>query len=202
MYYDRITKTAEVTRNNAGLVECGDSHWSRYSFRGPNDRPAAATAWADVSDAGNVRSVQFTCPKHSGIIRGQRTKGSWSYRNAREFDLPVEKVAQDVEGAIAQMEATIKAEETARRIAREKADCDYARAGWEKARADYNAIPTSDELDRIQPTISDIDDDSFGRVYVHVQPRRMTPMAARFLAKRLLALADEAQAKTDAAVKP
>jgi len=202
MYYDRITKTASVARNAEGLVECADAHWSRYSYRGPMSRPAATVAFVDMSDGGTARGVVFLCKRHAGTMKAQRTKGSWGWRGVRDCADAVEKVAKDVEGYLAKAEAEFRAEEKARREAREKADTDYARAGWDKARRDYNAGPTSDELDRIQPTISDPKDDSFGRVFVHVQPRKMTPKAARFLAARLLKVADEAEAKTDAAVRP
>src|SRR5690349_5290128 len=101
VYFDRITKVEQVVLTASGVVQCGDNHYGSGYYRSNVVRPAATSAWFDTGYGSGY--LAFTCSRHTGTVKANVTKGSWSFRdvvNVADFGFSVEQAQTDPEGVI------------------------------------------------------------------------------------------------------
>lgn len=193
MYYDRVTKTEQVTRLASGEVQCGDNHRAPYSYR-DTIRPAAV---AVVYDTGYSPEgyLAFVCRRHLGTVRSNISKGSWSFRDAEVLDIPVAEAAADVEGTLKAIVARHKAEKAERERISAERDLAYRREGWDRYREQYLVDAKIKDFSLTSP-------DEFGRVNIVGNGMHVTPQQARAIIAALTPLIDKAEAIFFEQVKP
>jgi hypothetical protein len=197
-------------------TDCTSNHW-RY---GGDDRYSvnpAATAWVEEPQyPGSKGSVAFLCTKHTGLLRGLRSRSFRNYGHYRQAAGPLGK--KEVEynvhtpGTTATPPYTVEevASDPAAVItwaaaltAKEKAEAKRSRSEYvaETRAAKLAAFHSARDTDSYYGAEKFVVDprDEYGRIYISTNYGRdkMTPTAARALAARLTAMADKAEEGSD-----
>lgn len=207
MYYDRITKAEQVVLTASGIVQCGDNHYGSGYYRSNVVRPPATNAWFDSHYAGGI--LAFTCSRHTGTVKANVTKGSYSFRdvhNVADFGFTVEQAAADPEGTIKAIEAALKARKAAAEQAAADRDLAYRRERWNDTRDKYLLNSDVEFKAFGEP-------DKFGRVFVNLvigsnsgygskTHLALTPGQVRKIVQFAGKWADNAEALTLAVPKP
>jgi hypothetical protein len=203
MYSDYFQKAEDVKRTPEGNVECGQSHagggWYRSTVK---PRPAATQVFVDYRDSGKAVSVTALCNLHAGRVKAQITKGSYGYRNTRLVEgVTPNTAALNPTGFLDTLTKAKQDEMAAQQKANEEYRLNIVRGRWDEMRANYNAPVEAADIER-NVTLTSSLDDYWARVFVHVQPKSLSPNEARALAARLIEAADAAETLTNTAMKP
>lgn len=204
--FDRPRNLTEVVfATPDGMVpQCGHSHRSRpdiWSYRSSDTRPEATTAWVTLNIDSKAEAMVFACKTHTATIKAQQSKGSHGWRE-RDVQLLPESPAEavkDMQRIFARVTGAILHAKLEREARMAERDLAYTREGWEKERAAYAARRGTTQN---ATSLTGVSEDYFGRVFIAVDVKRLTPGEARDLALRLVTIADEAEALTLAQVKP
>lgn len=204
--FQTFKRAADVPLSSLGEATCAAWHGNRYSYQRDKLPKPATRVFVSLrigrhNGPPTAEGMVFVCNQHAGTIKSQMTKGSWGWR--QDSDIVALDVTPDV--ALASFES-ILAFQTARlaadRVARERSIAEgnlaYAREGWDSKRVEYARRGLPDTAVQI----SNLGDDHFGRVFIQVSVKDMTPGQARELSARLLAAADTAETITFVQVKP
>lgn len=204
MYYDKVSKVEDIKRltegPNAGLIQCGDSHFGGGYYRAKLREPAAVV-FSEEDANGKVKELVLVCKRHAGTIKANITKGSWGFRGAEIVEgVSVEAAALNPAALITTLTQAKMVAKAVRETANANRELTYKREHWTEERADYNA-DLKDGWDS-KVTLTNSIDDPFSRVYVVTVRSYLTPKQARRVAMDLLTAADNADDLTAIAMKP
>ena len=195
--FDHISKADQVTRIPSGEAQCGHSHRtnSYYSYREPDNRPAAVDVWFDKG----YKALIFSCKRHTGSIKSAVTRGTYAGRDIvdpRDFGIDLGEAVGNPEATIKRLLKAIADEETARSRRSDIAMRVHLAEQWEKKREEYAA---QDDI-----TFRPFETDDYGRTFVQVvigksygsTVVKLTPSQVRRLVEHAPLWADNAERLT------